>query len=82
MAMHPSTSFTWWNVFRMIDGGKTLEDFITVEDPGIFTTPWPAAQRFRRENNSPHVEDICAENNFAYFGYDAVPLPQAVRADF
>src|SRR5262249_5493450 len=32
--------------FRMLDGGKTLEDRIHVEDEGAFTTPWNAVQRW------------------------------------
>ena len=63
--------------FRIIDGGKTLEDAITVEDPGTFTTPWSAVQRFRRVDQRPLEEDVCAENNLSYFGYDVAPLPQA-----
>jgi hypothetical protein len=34
--------------FRLIDGGKTLEVSVHVEDPGAFTTPWNAMQRYRR----------------------------------
>lgn len=34
--------------FRLIDGGKTLEVNLHVEDPGAFTTPWNAIQRYRR----------------------------------
>jgi hypothetical protein len=33
--------------FRLIDGGKILEANVHVEDPGAFTTPWNAIQRFR-----------------------------------
>jgi hypothetical protein len=33
--------------FRLIDGGKTLEAKVYVEDPGAFTMPWSASQRFR-----------------------------------
>ena len=33
--------------FRLIDGGKILEANIHVEDPGAFTMPWDAIQRFR-----------------------------------
>jgi hypothetical protein len=28
------------------------------------------------------IEDICAENNAGYFGYDVAPSPQADRPDF
>jgi len=34
--------------FHLIDGGKTLEVNFHVEDPGAFTMPWDAVQRYRR----------------------------------
>jgi hypothetical protein len=34
--------------FHMINGGKTLEVNVHVEDPGTFTSPWDATQRYRR----------------------------------
>jgi len=34
--------------FRLTDGGETLEVNVYVEDPGAFTAPWRAIQRFRR----------------------------------
>ena len=34
--------------FHMINGGKTLQVDVHVEDPGAFTTPWNAIQRYRR----------------------------------
>ena len=33
---------------HMVDGGATLEANVHVEDPGAFTMPWDAIQRFRR----------------------------------
>ena len=33
---------------HMVDGGATLEANVHVEDPGAFTMPWNAIQRFRR----------------------------------
>ena len=45
--------------FHMIDGGKTLEVNLHVEDPGAFTMPWNAIQRYgrvepgRAENTAP-----------------------------
>ena len=33
--------------FHLIEGGKTLEVNVHVEDPGAFMTPWDAIQRFR-----------------------------------
>jgi hypothetical protein len=61
--------------------GKMIEVRIAVEDPGAFTTPWSAMQRFRRVSRE-WSEDICAENNFDFLQYDVVPLPQAAKADF
>ncbi len=43
--------------FRVIDGGKTLEAAIHVEDPGAFTMPWDGVQHYER------VEPGIAENN-------------------
>ena len=34
--------------FHMINGGKTLQVDVHVEDTGAFTTPWNAIQRYRR----------------------------------
>jgi hypothetical protein len=34
--------------FHLIEDGKVLEANIHVEDPGAFTTPWDATQRFRQ----------------------------------
>jgi hypothetical protein len=42
--------------FHLINGGKTLEVNLHVEDPGAFTMPWDAIQRYRR------VEPLVAEN--------------------
>ena len=42
--------------FHLIDDGKTLEVNVHVEDPGAFTMPWDAVQRYRR------VEPAKAEN--------------------
>jgi hypothetical protein len=83
--------------FRMIEGGKTLRVDIHVEDPGAFTTPWEAVQRFGRFEGSPRssgrlVESICAESaslpHFDYGNYgashvkDLVPVPRSERPDF
>ena len=39
--------------YHLIDGGNTLEVNIHVEDPGAFTTPWNAIQRYRKVNRGP-----------------------------
>ena len=68
--------------FRMIDGGKTLEVNLRVEDPGAFTTPWNAIQRYRRTDTGPMTETVCAENNGDHFNQDLEPMPVADKSDF
>jgi hypothetical protein len=68
--------------FKLIDGGRTIEVDVHIEDPGAFTTPWNAIQRYRRVEDGPMAEMVCAENNDGYFHYDVVPLPHADKPDF
>ena len=69
--------------FKMIDGGKTLQASITVEDPGAFNMAWSARQRYRREPQEKMQEAVCAENNVDFFGYEGYfPVPEADKADF
>jgi hypothetical protein len=68
--------------FRMIDEGQTLEVNLHVEDPGAFTTPWNAMQRYRRVKQGPMVESVCMENNFDHFNQDVGPMPIADKSDF
>jgi hypothetical protein len=71
--------------FKLVDGGAALEVKIHVEDPGAFTMPWDAAQRYRRDERKAEVplhEMVCAENNEDHFNQGLVPIPQADKADF
>jgi hypothetical protein len=79
--------------FRMIDGGRTMEVQIHVEDPGAFTMPWNAIQRYRRidanhSENDPRVprgpleEAVCAENNGDILNEGVEPIPQSTTPDF
>jgi hypothetical protein len=68
--------------FRMIEAGKTLEVNVHVEDPGAFTTPWNAIQRYRRVERGPLSELVCAENNDDHFHQSLEPMPEAHKADF
>ena len=67
---------------RMIEGGKTIEVNVHVEDPGAFTTPWNALQRYRRTDSSPLSEVVCAENNDDHFHHGLEPMPQADKPYF
>jgi hypothetical protein len=68
--------------FKLTGGGAMLEVLVMVDDPGAFTMPWSALQRFRRVRAGPMAEDICAENNINPFSFDVVPIPQADKPDF
>src|SRR6266852_4133602 len=74
-------SCTSWSA-STIDGGKTLEVNVRVEDPGAFTMPWNAIQRYRRTNSGPLSEVVCAENNDDHFRHGLEPMPQADKPDF
>jgi hypothetical protein len=68
--------------FKMLEGGKILQASITVDDPGAFTMTWSAMQRWRRREEGPIIELICAENHTDYFHNESGPIPQAEKADF
>jgi hypothetical protein len=68
--------------FRLASGGQMIEVLVKVDDPGAFTMPWSATQRFRRVHAGPMPEDICTENNINPFSFETVPIPQADRPDF
>ena len=68
--------------FRIVDGGKALEVVAHVEDPGAFVMPWNALQRYRRAEQGPLREQVCAENNARFFDYDVDPIPTANTPDF
>ena len=68
--------------FKLIEGGKTLQVSITVEDPGAFNMPWSATQLYRRSHEEPMLETICAENNSVVFDAAVSAIPVAEGADF
>ena len=70
--------------FRMLDAGKTLQVSIAVDDPGAFTMPWSAMQRWKRREGDTITELICAENPTDFFNNEKVagPIPEAKKADF
>jgi hypothetical protein len=68
--------------FKMVEGGKTLQVAVTVDDPGAFNMPWSAIQHWRRVQPGPLIEDLCEPNNDFFFGYNVSPLPHADKPDF
>jgi hypothetical protein len=61
---------------------KGLTVDVTVEDPGAFTMPWHAIQRYRRVEQGPMNESSCAEAPVNYLNYDMDPVPHADKGDF
>jgi hypothetical protein len=68
--------------FKMIEGGNKLQALVTVDDPGAFNKTWTGVQRWSRGAKRPMLEQICAENNYDFFGYDVAPIPEAKKPDF
>jgi hypothetical protein len=66
--------------FQVINGGKTLQVDVHVEDPGAFTMPWNTIQRYDRVQQGPLMEFVCAENRTKVGNVD--PMPEAKASDF
>ncbi len=60
--------------------GKVLQLHFTVEDEGVFTTPWTGTITYR-PNLAPWSEVVCAENIQWYSGKNS-DVPQADKPDF
>jgi hypothetical protein len=48
---------------RKIEGGKALENLITISDPVMFTKPWTAKRIYRARPDVRIMEYVCEENN-------------------
>ena len=68
--------------FKLVPDGQSIEVTVTVDDPGAFTTPWSAMQRYRRVNQGPMIEATCVEGNFNYYNFDLEPLPEETKPGF
>ena len=68
--------------FKLAPDGQAIEVTITVDDPGAFTMPWTAMQRYRRVNQGPMIEATCVEGNFNYYNFDLEPLPEETKPSF
>jgi hypothetical protein len=67
--------------YHLVDGGKTLQVDVTVDDSGAFTRPWSAIQTYRR-TNQPLLEDACAETATEPVDLGIPSIPVADRLDF
>ena len=61
--------------------GKHLQLEFTVEDEGVFTTPWSATMTYRPQV-TPWEESICAENPNKFGTEKDAAIPAADRPDF
>jgi hypothetical protein len=68
--------------FKVTDAGKGMDILISIDDPGAFTMPWSATQKFQRRQSGQFDEHICQENNPNFFNYDPAPKPSADKPDF
>ena len=68
--------------WKLAADARTVDVSIYVEDPGAFTTPWRAVQRWRRVELAPILQVPCNENNGDFFSQGLVPLAEAKTPDF
>jgi hypothetical protein len=61
--------------------GKGLQLQFTVQDDGVFTTPWSATVTYRRSSGAI-AENVCAENLRAMYLVKDSAVPQASKPDF
>jgi hypothetical protein len=61
--------------------GKFLQVMFTVEDEGVFTTPWTATVTYRPAR-VPWQEIVCAENTHEYYNNKDSDVPTAAKPDF
>jgi len=66
-----------WSRYR----GKFLQVHVTVEDGGVFTSPFTATLTFV-PNSGPLEEFICAENPHEYYNNKDSDVPKADKPDF
>jgi hypothetical protein len=72
--------------YRLIDAGRTLEVSFTVDDPGAFTMPWSASQRYQKLPQTTMEEVVCAEGEAFAPIQDPqqalYPIPRSAAPDF
>ena len=68
--------------YHRVQGGKTLQAEVTIEDPAVFIKPLQVMHRWRRMEGTI-VESTCAEGEMANpFKQDVEPIPTASKSDF
>ena len=68
--------------YHLVEGGKTLQAEITIEDPAVFVQPLHVVHRWRRMQGIIE-ESTCAEGEMNNpFKQDVEPIPTAEKSDF
>jgi hypothetical protein len=68
--------------FHLVEGGKTLQADITIEDPVALAQPLHVMHQWRKVQG-PMTESRCADGeSFNPFGQQAEPIPTASKVDF
>jgi hypothetical protein len=68
--------------WKLAADAQSVDVTVFVEDPGAFTTPWTAIQRWVRVDRAPISTTPCNENNGDFFNHGLVPLAEAFKPDF
>ena len=61
--------------------GKFLQAQVTIEDEGVFTTPWTATMTYV-PSKDPIPGGVCAENPHEYYNNRDSDVPKAAKPDF
>ena len=61
-------------------GEKFLQVHVTIEDAGVFTTPWTATLTYAPADAVE--EGVCAENRNEYYNNKESDVPKAEKPDF
>jgi len=78
---HPNTPGAYGMVVDPDYRGQGLQLQFTVEDDGVFTTPWSATVTYRR-GVITMAEQICAEDEHEIDGTNERAIPRADKQDF
>ena len=60
---------------------KFLQVHVTIEDEGVFTSPWTATMTYAPSDDA-FPESVCAENPNEYYNNKLTDLPIAAKPDF
>jgi hypothetical protein len=68
------------DVWTRNQGSKFLQLHVTIEDDGVFTTPWTATLTYAPGERIS--ESVCAENRNEYYNNKESDVPKAEKPDF